>query len=70
MYLVTPIEARERTDAELVAFFDLISTEYLQAKPGSPEWYSAAASLINIRHELARRRVVGRSRPQPRSPGF
>jgi hypothetical protein len=70
MYLVTPIEARDRTYAELVAFFDLITTEFLQAKPGSPEWYNAVASLINIRHELARRRAVARSRPQPRGPGF
>jgi hypothetical protein len=70
MYLITPIEARELTDAGLVAFFDLITTELGQAKPGSLECYNAVASLINIRQELARRRVVARARPQPRGPGF
>ena len=68
MYLVTPIEARDRTHAELVAFYDLITTEFLQAKPGSLEWHSAVASLINIRHELARRRAI--VRPKPRGPGL
>ena len=70
MYLITPIEARERTYSELVAFFELISTELFQAEPGSLERYNAVTSLINIRQELARRRAVARSRPQPRGPGF
>ena len=68
MYLITPTEARERTHADLVAFFELITTELGQTKPESPEYYKAVASLINIRQELARRRA--RSRPQPRGPGL
>jgi len=70
MHLITPTEARERTDLDLVAFYDLITTEFLQTKPGSLEWHNAVASLINIRHELARRRAGARARPQPRGPGF
>ncbi len=70
MYLITPAEAEERTELDLVAFYDLITTEFLQLKPGSLEWHNAVASLINIRHELARRRAIARSRPQPRGPGF
>jgi hypothetical protein len=70
MYLITPEEAQDRTIADLVAFFDLITTELGQAEPGSPEMHRAVASLINIRNELARRRAVARSRPQPRGPGF
>ena len=70
MYLITPDEARDLTHDGLVGFFDLITTEFLQFKPGSLEWHNAVASLINIRHELARRRAVARSRPQPRGPCF
>ena len=70
MHLITPTEARDRTELDLVGFFDLITTEFLQEKPGSLEWHNAVASLINIRHELARRRAVARSRPRPRGPGF
>ncbi len=69
MHLITPSEAQERSDLDLVGFYDLITTEFLQTKPGSLEWHSAVASLINIRHELARRRLIARSRPQPRGPG-
>ncbi len=69
MYLITPSEARDLTHDGLVEFFDLITTEFLQLKQGSLEWHSAVASLINIRHELARRRLIARSRPQPRGPG-
>jgi len=70
MYLITPDEARDRTELDLVGFFDLITTEFLQTKPGSLEWHNAVASLINIRHELARRRVAARSCHKPRGPGF
>ena len=66
MNLITRIELKDRTDAELAALFALISREFAQAEPGSLEWQGAMISLESIRHEQARRRVVIR----PRGPGF
>ena len=68
MNLITRIELREHTDAELAALLALISREFAQAEPGSLEWQGAMISLESIRHEQAKRRVV--IRPQPRGPGF
>ena len=63
MNLITRIELREHTDAELAALFALISREFSQAEPGSLEWHGGMISLDNIRREQAKRRP-----PQPRGP--
>jgi len=68
MNLITRIELRDRTDAELAALYALISRELAQAEQGSLEWQGAMISLENIRHEQAKRRVI--VRPKPRGPGL
>jgi hypothetical protein len=68
MNLITRIELKEHTDAELAALFALISQELAQAEPGSLEWHGRTISLDNIRREQAKRRQI--IHPQPRGPGF
>ena len=68
MNLITRIQLKDHTDAELAALFALISREFARAEPGSLEWHGGMISLDSIRHEQAKRRPV--IRPQPRDPGF
>ena len=67
MNLITRIELKEHTDAELAALFTLLSRELAPMEPGSLEWHGAMISLDNIRREQGLRRQV--IRPQPRGPG-
>lgn len=68
MNVITRTELAKLTNAELSGLFARISREVSDAKPKSREWYGAVVSLENIRHELAERRVIVRSKP--RGPGL
>ena len=66
MRLLTHKELAHVSKFDLEALLTLALLEISNAKQGSPEWNSAMASLVNIRQELAKHRVI----PRPRGPGF
>ena len=69
MNLITRMELKDLSEAELADLFALISRKLAHAKPGSLEWQSAKLSLENIQREQAARRLIVRPKP-PRGPGF
>ena len=66
MRIITRSELAYRGKYDLDALLALVLRDISDAKPGSPEWHYAMASLANIRQELAARNTV----PRPRGPGF
>ena len=66
MRLITRTELAHRSKFDLEDLLALALLEIAQAKQGSPEWHRAYVSLVNIRQELAARKVT----PRPHGPGL
>ncbi|MGH7487652.1 MAG: hypothetical protein ACREMY_18915 [bacterium] len=70
MNFLMRIELTDLTDVELIEVFDLIRSDVLHMKPGSPEWHMGMLSLDNIRYERHRRRALRLTCPRgPSGPG-
>jgi len=65
MKLITRSELSRRTDSELTALVQAVSTKLVQAEASSATHRNARASLENIRREQGARRL---SKPGPSGP--
>jgi hypothetical protein len=66
MQLLTHTELAHLGRFDLEDLLGVALLELSYAKQGSPEWNNAMVSLVNIRQELAKHKMI----PRPRGPGF